>query len=124
MRILVIDDEKIVADTLALILKSSGHDVKATYDGAAALEAASTFIPECIICDIILPGIDGISVCSQITAKFPECRVFIFSGQMETDLPLEGGRVEGHNWEILTKPIVPEVLLAKIAHVASQILEA
>jgi DNA-binding response OmpR family regulator len=121
MRILVIDDEKIVADTLALILKKAGYDVRAAYDGAVAMELAGVFAPECIICDVILPGMDGISVCSQITAMLPQCRVFIFSGQMETGLPVEDGRAVGHEWEILVKPIMPDELLAKMAHAASQV---
>lgn len=121
MRILIIDDEKIVADTLALILKKAGYDVRAAYDGASAIELAGEFAPECIICDVILPGMDGISVCSEITAILPRCRVFIFSGQMETDVRVEDGRALGHEWEILVKPIMPDELLAKMAHAASQI---
>jgi CheY-like chemotaxis protein len=120
MRIIVIDDEKIVADTLTLILKKAGYDTKAAYDGAAAVEAANTFAPECIICDVILPGMNGIAVCSQITASFPGCHVFISSGQGETNSSVVEARAQGRMWEVLAKPIGPDELLGKLAHVAAQ----
>src|SRR4051812_34822092 len=58
-RILVVDDNRDGADSLALLLTLWGYEVRAVYDGAEAVQAARDFKPDCILSDIGLPGIDG-----------------------------------------------------------------
>ena len=115
MRVLVVDDEKFVADTLALILQGDGHEASAVYDGNAALRKSESFIPDCIISDVIMPGMTGIELCSAIEKKYPDCQILLFSGQASTSELVEKARSEGHCWELLAKPIDPEELLAKVA---------
>lgn len=115
MRFLVIDDEKFVADSLAMILEGDGHEAMAVYDGQSALERVNFFTPDCVISDVIMPGMNGIEVCSLIEEKHPKCQIVLFSGQASTSELVEKARSQGHMWELLPKPIDPEELLAKVA---------
>ena len=68
-RILVVDDNRDSADSLAMILKLSGHQTHLAYDGLAALEAARTLRPEVVLLDIGLPRMNGFDVCREIRAQ-------------------------------------------------------
>lgn len=115
MRVLIIDDEKFIADTLVMILEDSGLQAAAAYDGATGIEQAESFHPDVVISDVIMPGLNGIETCSAIQAKYPECRCFLFSGQSATVDLIHAEEAKGVNWELLAKPIEPEELLAKLA---------
>ncbi len=65
-RILVVDDNRDAAKTLALLLKLSGNETLTAYDGVQALEAATTFLPDVILLDIGLPNLNGYEVCRRI----------------------------------------------------------
>jgi CheY-like chemotaxis protein len=114
MRILVIDDEKFVADTLVMILEREGHQAVAAYNGPAALEKVEWFVPDCVISDVIMPGLSGIETCAGIKAKHPQCHILLFSGQAATNELVERARAEGHTWELLAKPVDPEERLTKL----------
>jgi len=115
MRVLIIDDEKAVADTLVLILQRKGYDATAAYSGPEALKTVESFAPDCFISDVIMPGINGIEVCSAIEKKHPACHVLLFAGQAFKNDLFEKMRDEGHTWEVLSKPLPPDKLLAKLA---------
>ncbi len=66
MRLLVVDDNVDAADTLALLLAASGHELRTAYDGVAALEAVRAFRPEVVFCDIGLPGMDGYTIATRL----------------------------------------------------------
>ena len=114
MRVLIIDDEKAVADTLVMILQRKGYDAAAAYSGAEALKIVESFRPDCVISDVIMPGINGIEVCAAIEKVHPECHILLFAGQAFNGL-METMRDQGHAWEILAKPLPPDKLLAKLA---------
>jgi CheY-like chemotaxis protein len=65
-RILIADDSYDTADSLALLLRSYGHEVRVAYNGASALEHASAWQPDVVILDIGMPRTDGYEVCRQI----------------------------------------------------------
>lgn len=67
--ILIVDDEKVIADTLALILNAIGYESKAVYSGEAALETAERFKPDILISDVIMGGINGVDVAVLISKK-------------------------------------------------------
>ena len=115
MHILVIDDERYVADTLVMVLEQSGLEATAAYDGDSALKKAESFRPTVVISDVIMPGTNGIEVCQQIQARFPDCHIFLFSGQAATNELVRDAYARGVTWELLAKPIEPEDLLAKLA---------
>ncbi|MDP9160194.1 MAG: response regulator [Acidobacteriota bacterium] len=114
MRVLVIDDEKNLADTVVWILEENGFEAVAAYTGAAALEKICSFPPDIVISDVIMPGMNGIDVCSIVQTKFPYCHILLFSGQAVTSELLYNARRKGFEWELLAKPVDPEELLAKL----------
>jgi PAS domain S-box-containing protein len=65
-RVLVVDDNRDVAQSLAMLLELPGHDVRVAYDGPGALEAAGQFRPEVVLLDISLPGMDGYEAARQL----------------------------------------------------------
>jgi DNA-binding response OmpR family regulator len=115
MRILVIDDEKPLADTLVMILQRKGYEAVCAYTAAAALETIESFRPECVISDVILPGTIGTELCAKIESVLPDCRILLFSGQGATSELIESARADGHSWELLAKPLDPRELLEKLA---------
>jgi len=113
-RVLVADDEQVIANTLATILTRSGFDARATYSGETAEEMAAEWKPNMLISDVIMNGITGIEAAIQVRALLPECKILLFSGQAATADLLEKARAQGHEFEILAKPVHPTDLLAKL----------
>ena len=68
-RILVVDDNRDAADTLAMLLAVSGHEVRTAYDGLQAVEAAATWRPDVVLLDIGLPGLDGYEAARRMRAQ-------------------------------------------------------
>jgi CheY-like chemotaxis protein len=110
-RILVVDDEPIIADTLKLILDRNGFKAAAAYDGIAAVELAEESAPDILLCDVIMPGLDGVEVAIRVRAIHPACRVLLLSGQAGVEDLLRKARARGHHFDILIKPIHPTELL-------------
>ena len=115
MRILIIDDEKPLADTFAEILQIAGYEVRAVYDGVAALSLIESFVPDLVISDVVMPGMNGIEACGKIKCELPNCHIILFSGQAATDELMSDARADGCNWELLAKPVHPRDLLAKLS---------
>jgi CheY-like chemotaxis protein len=113
-KVLVVDDEQVIADTLAKILDLNGYEASAVYTGTAAVESARSLQPDLIISDVIMPDMDGIQAAIRIRAFLPNCKILLFSGQAATADLLENARAQGHEFEILGKPVHPSDLLAKL----------
>jgi CheY-like chemotaxis protein len=113
-KVLVVDDEHIIADSLAAILQCKGYDAKAFYDGESALAACMRDAPDCVISDVVMPGMTGFDLAIAIRDRFPECRVLLFSGQAATAEMLERVQDTGLDFELLMKPVHPTDLLARL----------
>ena len=113
-KVLVVDDERVIADTLAIILNKAGFDASAVYTGTGAVERARSDRPDLIISDVIMPDMNGIEAAINIRAFLPGCKILLFSGQAATADLLESARAKGHDFEILAKPVHPGDLLAKL----------
>lgn len=113
-RVLVVDDEQVIADTLAKILDLNGYDASAVYTGTAAVESARSLKPDLVISDVIMPDMNGIEAAISIRGFLPSCKILLFSGQAATADLLENARAQGHEFEILAKPVHPADLLAKL----------
>lgn len=111
---MVADDEKVIADTLAIILNQNGYDASAVYTGTAAVEKAKATRPDLVISDVIMPDMNGIDAAIKIRALLPDCKILLFSGQAATADLLEDARKRGHEFEILAKPVHPQDLLQKL----------
>jgi CheY-like chemotaxis protein len=113
-KVLVVDDERVIADTLAIILNQHGYDASAVYTGYGAVERARSLSPDLIISDVIMPDMNGIEAAIRIRQFLPSCKILLFSGQAATADLLENARAQGHEFEILAKPVHPQDLLAKL----------
>ena len=117
-RVLIADDEKNIADTLALILGFLGFETNAVYSGEAAVEAAAQFQPDVLITDVVMGEMSGIEAAINIFQMLPQCKIILFSGQAATaDLVSEAGS-SIKRFEILSKPVHPQVLVDRIKSIA------
>jgi CheY-like chemotaxis protein len=113
-KVLVADDERVIADTLAMILNQSGFEAQAVYSGERALELVPTFMPDMLISDVIMGGLNGIDAAIRVRALVPRIKILLFSGQAATADLLEKARAKGYEFEILAKPVHPQDLLNKL----------
>ena len=113
-KVLVADDERVIADTLAMILNQSGFDARAVYSGEKAVEMASTFAPDMLITDVIMADLNGIDAAIMIRALLPNIKILLFSGQAATADLLEKARAKGYEFEILAKPVHAQDLLSRL----------
>jgi DNA-binding response OmpR family regulator len=113
-KVLVADDERVIADTLAIILNQSGFEATAVYTGEKAVEIAKTLRPDMLISDVIMTDLNGIDAAIRIREILPSCKILLFSGQAATADLLDRARGQGHEFEILAKPVHPQDLLARL----------
>jgi|ERR1700722_12796622 CheY-like chemotaxis protein len=107
----VVDDEEVIASTLALILEGSGFDAIAFTEPLLALAAAEKHCPDFLVTDVSMPVMNGVDLAVQFKAIFPMCRVLLFSGVPSSGGLVQKARDEGHEFEILAKPVHPNELL-------------
>jgi CheY-like chemotaxis protein len=113
--ILVVDDESAIADTMSEILSRSGYLAIPTYDAEQALETALITPPELLITDVMLPGMSGIELAITMRRIFPDCKILLCSGQaIALDLHASA-QSKGHHFTLLSKPVHPREILAKVA---------
>jgi len=113
-RVLVVDDEHLIADTLATILSESGFSAVAAYSGEQAVEAARSLQPDIVLTDVLMPKMSGVELGIQLRSEFPEARVLLFSGQAATSELMRKAHADGHDFELFPKPIHPEELIARL----------
>jgi len=110
-RILVVDDEKLVADTLSEILKRCNYDALPFYNGEMAIAAAREQCPDIVLSDVIMPRLNGVETVLKIREICPRTRVILISGNAATANLLEQAHHQGHDFELLAKPVHPDELL-------------
>jgi CheY-like chemotaxis protein len=115
-RVLVVDDDRLVADTLTLIFEKSGFTAKAAYSADQGLECSREFLPNLLLCDVTMPGRDGLSLVSDVTRELPACRILVLTGfysnlKSVRDQTRKLSRPVG----ILTKPCQPSEVLREAA---------
>ena len=115
--IFVVDDEEIIATSLATILKMSGFEATAFIDPRNALSRAHLEPPDLLLSDVFMPQMSGIDLAIQIKQHCPNCKILLFSGQAITADLLQQARQQGHDFNLLSKPIHPTDLLREISRV-------
>ncbi|ASV67787.1 response regulator YycF [Cytobacillus sp. FSL W7-1323] len=110
-KILVVDDEKPIADILQFNLNKEGFDVTCVYDGVSALEKVEEVKPDMILLDIMLPQKDGIEVCREVRKKYDMPIIMLTAKDSEIDkvLGLELGADD-----YVTKPFSTRELIARV----------
>ena len=113
--VLIVDDEHLIADTLADILNNTGSFVAtAVYDGASALERVRNTGFDVLITDVVMPEMNGIELAKTIKSISPKTRVVLLSGQAETRDLVAQAKHEGHGFELWAKPLHPDVILERL----------
>ncbi|BDG49227.1 transcriptional regulatory protein WalR [Parageobacillus sp. KH3-4] len=110
-RILVVDDEKPIADILQFNLQKEGYEVICAYDGEEALQKVEEVMPDLILLDIMLPQKDGMEVCREVRKKYDMPIIMLTAKDSEIDkvLGLELGADD-----YVTKPFSTRELLARV----------
>ena len=110
-RIYVVDDEKMIAETLAVILRKSGYSARFFVNPLEALQVSLSEAPDLLISDVEMPQLSGVDLAIRMREQCPTCKILLFSGQTRTADWLEVARKRGHDFYLLSKPIHPIVLL-------------
>jgi DNA-binding NtrC family response regulator len=112
-RVLIVDDEKKIAETLAMIFSAQGYDGRATYSAEDALRLIGEWLPDLAVLDVNLGfgRMNGIDLGIQMKAAYPTCKLLLFSGNTSTGELLADAESKGHFFEIMAKPVHPQALL-------------
>lgn len=119
-RIYVVDDEELIASTLAMILQRNGFDAVPFTLPTEALQTALETPPDLLVSDVVMPVLSGIDLAIQVKQQFPRCKVLLFSGQAGTSDLLNAAREEGWDFELLSKPVHPKEFILKVKEVTSE----
>jgi len=111
-RLLVVEDDRAIADAVVRRLASEGYQVDVVHDGLAAVAAAGRTRYDAVVLDVMLPGLDGLEVCRRVQAASPIPVLMLTARDDETDR-LVGLAVGADDY--LTKPFSPRELVARIA---------
>lgn len=112
MKILIIEDEKLLADSLKVLLTNKGFEVDAAYDGATGSEYAKTGIYDLLILDIMLPEMNGFQVAREVRARRCSTPILMLTARSEVDDRINGLNAGADYY--LTKPFDTRELLACI----------
>ncbi|MFI7596530.1 response regulator [Actinoplanes sp. NPDC049681] len=110
-RVLVVEDERTIAEAVAARLRAEGFEVSFAADGPTAVETARRVRPDLVVLDVMLPGFDGLEVCRRIQAERPVPVLMLTARDDETDL-LVGLAVGADDY--LTKPFSMRELTARV----------
>ena len=114
--IFVVDDEKAIAETLAIILEKCGFIATSFTNPLDALEEAPMKSPSLLLTDVVMPALSGVDLAVQIKEKCPNCKILLFSGQAGTTDLLTAAQ---HNFPLVAKPIHPADLVLRIRKLIS-----
>jgi DNA-binding NtrC family response regulator len=110
--VLVVDEDRMLADTLAEILRKHGYQPVALYSGEEALELAQRFRPDVVLSDIRMRRLDGIEAATRIRALHPDCRVILFTAHTVSAAMRQ--TIHELRFELLQRPLRPEDVLTAL----------
>jgi DNA-binding NtrC family response regulator len=122
LRVFVVDDHDIIASSLAIILQFQGgfHATSFT-NPLEALRMSQTDAPDLLISDVVMPELSGVELAIKVLELRPACKILLFSGQSVTRNMLESAQARGYDFELLSKPVHPAVLLSCIQRVMEEL---
>jgi CheY-like chemotaxis protein len=116
-RILVVDDEPGIRETLAAILRVNQYVVEVASDGIQGYQAAGSFAPDLVISDVVMPNRNGIEMAILIADNLPKIKILLISGQAVTKEFLKQAHERGYDFSCLAKPVHPTDLLQKVSEI-------
>jgi CheY-like chemotaxis protein len=114
LRVLIVDDEEIIANSLVNILIDKGFAATAAYNGDQALELATSVEPDVLLSDVVMPGISGVELASRLIGLLPSCRVVLYSSNAVVTNLLKAPGATNYPFKLLAKPIHPDELIAHL----------
>lgn len=114
LRVLVVDDEHLITDTICAILKENGFEASGAYSGSEAISAARKLRPDVVLSDVQMPKMSGVELGIKLRNEFPDMKICLFSGQAATTSMIHRAEAEGHYFELFPKPIHPDELIARL----------
>ena len=107
-KIVLIDDEADIREVMAIALQDAGFTIATAADGVAGLQLCEDTLPQIVITDIRMPGIDGLQVLKTIKKKYPDIEVIVATAFGEMDLAIRALQLDASDF--ITKPISDEAL--------------
>ncbi len=108
VRVLVVDDDHLVADTLALIVRGRGFETRAVYSGEDAADVALAWKPDAVIADVIMGKLDGVALSAYLGQVLPSCKVLLISGNPDAADLLNETKEPRQTVPLLAKPVHPD----------------
>ncbi len=116
-KILVVDDERAIAFTLATILENRGYETATAYSGEEAVQSACLFRPDCIVTDITMGAMNGVDAAIEILHALPYSKVLFISGNAGYGDLVKKARAKGYEFDVLPKLVPPPELLERISQI-------
>jgi DNA-binding NtrC family response regulator len=112
--ILVVDDERGIADTLCAILQHAGYAAIAVCNAGDALEVLRTTPVDLLVSDVIMPAMNGMELALHARRYYPQTNIVLMSGNAATRDIVTDAESKGHRFDLLAKPVLPKDMLAHI----------
>ncbi len=126
IKILIVDDEASIVESLAEILASAGYEVSTATSGGEAISKATQVSPQVLLSDVLMPAMNGFELALEIKDRFPGCQLLLFSGQASTaqlaQKAIRSFNNKGYRFELLPKPLHPDALLKKIRQALTNVI--
>jgi DNA-binding response OmpR family regulator len=114
LNLLVVEDERLIADSLAWILNLRGFNARSVYSGLEAINHAVINPIDILVSDVVMEGMSGIDAAIEICKLLPNCKVLLFSGNIATSDMLNAAHALGHDFDILAKPVHPSEIIERL----------
>lgn len=118
-KIFIADDEKNIRDLLGKFLEDAGHEVRLFENGDSLLTELDNSVPDIVVLDVMMPGIDGFTACSRIRKAHPDITILLLTAR-DTDADFMTGFISGCD-DYLTKPFSPLKLTLKVNAILSKL---
>ena len=118
-KIFIADDEKNIRDLLGKFLEDAGHEVRLFENGDSLLTELDNSVPDIVVLDVMMPGIDGFTACSRIRKAYPDITIILLTAR-DTDADFMTGFMAGCD-DYLTKPFSPIKLTLKVNAILSKL---
>lgn len=118
-KIFIADDEKNIRDLLGKFLEDAGHEVRLFENGDSLLTELDNSVPDIVVLDVMMPGIDGFTACSRIRKAYPDITIILLTAR-DTDADFMTGFMAGCD-DYLTKPFSPLKLTLKVNAILSKL---
>ena len=118
-KIFIADDEKNIRDLLGKFLEDAGHEVRLFENGDALLTELDNSVPDIVVLDVMMPGIDGFTACGRIRKAYPDITILLLTAR-DTDADFMTGFMAGCD-DYLTKPFSPLKLTLKVNAILSKL---